>query len=114
MQLTNIKAGQEWNEERFTKRMLFANGDSSCAFVLNFQQGQELPAHRHPGSDVYLLALQGNGTCEVDGQSQPFAQGDVLYCNGEEKLRLANDGDEPFSVYVVLSQVPDPAYAKNV
>lgn len=50
-----------------------------------------LPTHKHPGSYVFLLVLEG-----------------------EEQFAFANTGNNPTSLYVVLNKVPDPRYAQNV
>lgn len=103
----------ELNEERFTKRVIFKKGEST-AFVLNFNPGQQLPPHKHPGTEVYLLVLSGKGTFIIDGTEQDVQENDVIHCAGEETLAFNNSGNEPVSLYVILSKVPSPEYAKDI
>jgi quercetin dioxygenase-like cupin family protein len=103
----------QYQEERFTKRVLFQKGDS-VLFVLNFLPGQQLPTHKHPGSDVYILALEGNGTLTVDGQDHSLVKGEVIHIGGEEAFAYRNSRDLPASLHVVLCKVPSPAYAQNL
>ncbi len=42
-----------YNEEKFTKRVIFKEGESTV-FVLNFSKNQALPAHKHPGTNVFI------------------------------------------------------------
>jgi quercetin dioxygenase-like cupin family protein len=104
---------REFNEERFTKRVIYQNGDS-VVFVLHFLPGQELPTHKHPGTDVYLLALEGTGTMIVDGNETVVQQSDVVHISGGEAFAYKNTGEEPSSLYVTLVKLPSPEYARNV
>jgi quercetin dioxygenase-like cupin family protein len=103
----------EYNEERLTKRVIFKEGGSTV-FMLNFMPNQELPAHKHPGSNVYLLVLSGEGTFTIDEQEIKVKKDDVIVCNGEENLSFVNDGSENVSLYVTLTKIPDERYAQDV
>ncbi|WP_017754171.1 cupin domain-containing protein [Calidifontibacillus oryziterrae] len=103
---------QEFNNEKFTKRIIFKEGESTV-FVLNFEPGQKLPAHKHPGTNVYLLVLQGEGTLTIDGNEVPIVKDDVVLCGGEEEFAFAN-GSSNTSLYVMLNKIPDDRYAQNI
>lgn len=103
----------EYNEERLTKRVIFKEGGSTV-FVLNFMPNQQLPAHKHPGSNVYLLVLAGEGTFTIDEQEVKVKKNDCLVCNGEETLSFVNDGSENVSLYVTLTKIPEERYAEDV
>ncbi|MEH7225478.1 cupin domain-containing protein [Bacillus sp. JJ1566] len=103
----------EYNEERLTKRVIFKEGGSTV-FVLNFMPNQILPAHKHPGSNVYLHVLTGAGTFTVDEQEVKVKKNDCLVINGEETLSFVNDGSENVSLYVTLTKIPDERYAQDV
>lgn len=112
MQMQSVKAYQEYNQEKFTKRVIFNNGDST-AFVLNFMPGQKLPAHKHPGAEVYLFVLNGQGTIIIDGKETEVKESDLVHTSDDEELAFSNSGSEPVSLYVVLSKLPNQDYAKN-
>ncbi|GLB59488.1 hypothetical protein NCCP133_16210 [Cytobacillus sp. NCCP-133] len=103
----------EYNEKQFTKRILFNKGESTV-FVLNFMPGQELPAHKHSGTDVYLLVLQGKGTLFINGDPSEVTAKDVIHASGEEEFAFQNNGDEPASLYVMLSKIPNERYAQDI
>ncbi|WML51377.1 cupin domain-containing protein [Neobacillus sp. PS3-12] len=113
MQMQSVKAYQEYNEEKFTKRVIFNNGEST-AFVLNFMPGQKLPAHKHPGAEVYLFVLNGNGTIIIDGKETEVTASDLTHTSDKEELAFTNSGSEPVSLYVVISKVPNQEYAKDI
>ena len=113
MEKQSIKAYQEYNDERFTKRIIYKKGEST-AFVLNFMPGQQLPPHKHPGTEVYLHVLCGNGTFIIDGQETSAAKADLIHVGGEEELAFTNNGQEPVSLFVVLSKVPSDRYVQNI
>ncbi|WP_053365363.1 cupin domain-containing protein [Bacillus sp. FJAT-27245] len=102
----------EYSDDKLTKRVIFKKGDST-AFVLNFAPGQQLPPHRHPGTEVFLLVVCGSGAFMIDGRELQVAANDAVHCSGEEMLAFSNSGSEPASLYVVLTKVPSPEYAKD-
>ncbi|RDU35252.1 cupin domain-containing protein [Neobacillus piezotolerans] len=103
----------EYSSEKFTKRVIFKKGEST-AFVLNFTPGQQLPPHKHPGTEVFLLVKGGSGTFTIDGVEHEAVANDVVHCGGEEMFAFKNSGSEPVSLYVVLTKVPSPEYAKDI
>ncbi|WP_335871850.1 cupin domain-containing protein [Bacillus sp. 2205SS5-2] len=103
----------EFSKERFTKRILFKEGESTV-FVLNFAPTQALPKHKHPGTNVYLLVLDGEGTFTIDGKDVKAKKHDVIVCHGDEELAFVNDGEQQTSLYVMLSKIPDERYAQDI
>lgn len=104
---------QEFSEERFTKRIVFKKGDSTV-FLLNFLPDQELPPHAHPGSEVFIQLLQGEGTFTVDGKDTVVKQNEVIHCHDQEKMAFKNTGAEPVSLYVMLSKIPEERFAQDI
>lgn len=113
MDKISIKTYQEFNEERFTKRVIYKKGETT-AFVLNFLPGQQLPTHKHPGTEVYLYVVTGSGTFIIDNTEVVVSEQDLVHASGEEELAFNNSGTEPVSLYVVLSKVPSEKYAQNI
>ncbi|MGG6311016.1 cupin domain-containing protein [Paenibacillus macerans] len=113
MEKLALTALQDYQADKFTKRIAFKKGES-VVFVLNFMPGQELPPHTHPNTDVFILALEGAGAVTVDGETSPLSKGEVLHLSGEEAFSYRNSGSEPASLYVVLTKVPSPEYAQNI
>ncbi|NRD78253.1 cupin domain-containing protein [Bacillus sp. BRMEA1] len=112
MEKTSVKDYLEYNEEKFTKRIIYKKGDTT-AFVLNFLPGQTLPAHRHPNSEVYLYVLTGSGTIITDGAETAVAESDLIHVSSEEEMSFKNSGGEPVSLYVVLSKISNETNTKN-
>lgn len=113
MDKNSVKSYMEYSEDRFTKRVIFKKGETT-AFVLNFLPGQELPAHRHPGTEVYLYVVTGSGTIITDGIEAEVSEADLIHVGSEEEMSFKNSGSEPVSLYVVLSKIPSENYAKNI
>jgi quercetin dioxygenase-like cupin family protein len=113
MEKLSLKDYQEFSEERFTKRIVFKKGESTV-FLLNFMPGQELPKHTHPGTEVYILTMQGEGTFTIDGAEVISAASDTVHITGTEELAYKNTGSEPVTLYVMLNKIPDERFAQNI
>ncbi|WP_077211001.1 cupin domain-containing protein [Bacillus dakarensis] len=113
MKKTNLQEYIEYSEERFTKRIVFKEGESTV-FVLNFKPQQSLPAHKHPGTNVYLLVVEGAGTFKIDGKEVKASKNDVILADGDEEFAFVNDSNENTSVYVMLNKIPNENYAQNI
>ncbi|MFK9094107.1 cupin domain-containing protein [Bacillus salipaludis] len=113
MEKNSVKAYMEYNEDKFTKRVIYKKGETT-AFILNFLPGQQLPTHKHPGTEVYLYVVTGNGTIMIDGTESEVAEADLIHVNSEEEMAFKNSGNQPLSLYVVLSKIPGEQYAKNI
>ena len=113
MEIQSIIDKKEYSETNFTKRIIFKKGESTV-FMLNFTPGQKLPSHKHPGTEVYLLVLNGSGQFTIDGKDLPVTDNDVVHCSADEELAFENTGNHPVSLYVMLNKIPDDRYAQNI
>ena len=113
MEKKSLQEVREFGADKLTKRILFQKGES-VAFVLGFAPGQSLPPHKHPGSAVFLLVVEGAGAITVDGVRTEVAKDDAICVDGEEQFAFENTGKEPARLYVVLSKIPDARYAQDV
>ena len=113
MKKQNVNEYIEYSEDKFTKRIIFKDDDST-SFVLNFMPGQKLPAHKHPGATVYLMVIQGDGEFTIDGEKHSVSKDDVLLSQGKEEMAFENTGTSNTSLYVQLVKIPDERYAKNI
>ncbi|AZK46364.1 cupin domain-containing protein [Paenibacillus lentus] len=112
MEKRHLNEYQEYQENKFTKRIVFKE-EENVIFVLNFAPGAELPTHKHPGANVYILVLEGAGEVICDGQSSSVTKGDILHITGDEEFSYRG-GEANSSLYVVLTKTPNENYAKNV
>lgn len=83
MEQKHLSDFQEFSESNFTKRVIYKKGES-VVFVLNFMLGQELPLHKHPGTQVFLSVLEGSGTMNTDGKETLINKDDLIHVEGEE------------------------------
>lgn len=113
MKIEKLSEKIVYNEEKFTKRVLF-NENRVLNFVLNFKPGQGVPPHNHEQSDLIVQVLVGDGELGVDGNLHKIAQGDVIHCKGTEVFSLKNTGDKDMSCFVILAPNPSAIYSKEV
>ena len=113
MQKQSLNNFQEVKDNKFTKRVIYKN-EGNTAFTLNFLPGQQLPAHTHPGADLYITVMKGKGVLTTDGQETSIATNDIVHCKGTEELSFLNNGDDAASLLVVLHNTPGDEYAQDV
>lgn len=111
MEKKSIAEHQEFIAEKFTKRVMFKDGNQ-VVFVLNFEPGAALPAHNHPGATVTILGLEGSGVIRGGSEEAALAVGDVARLTGEEVLSYR--ADTRSSLYVTITNLPDERFAKDV
>ncbi|WP_413302470.1 cupin domain-containing protein [Bacillus sp. 1P10SD] len=58
--------------------MIYKKGETT-AFVLNFLPGQQLPIHKHPGTEVYIFVVTGTGTIVIDGKDSEVTVADLIH-----------------------------------
>lgn len=113
MKISNVTQFQEYKEAAFTKRIVHKEADN-VIFVLNFTPNAELPTHNHPGANVYLLVLEGNGMVTVNGEETAVAQGDIIHITGDEQFSYRGGAEGNSSLHVVLTKTPSEKYAQNI
>lgn len=112
MEKHHLNEYQEYQDSKFTKRIVFKE-EENVIFILNFAPGAELPTHKHPGANVYILVLEGAGEVTCNGQPSTVSKGDILHITGDEDFSYCG-GEVNSSLYVVLTKTPNENYAKNV
>lgn len=106
MEKRSIKEAMEFNEDRFSKVDVFKTKNSTL-FMLNFLPNQQMPAHNHPGYELYLHVTKGSGTFTIDGNDAEVEKDDVVHVAGDEQLSFRNTGENPVSIYVTMSRVKE-------
>jgi len=102
--LVSIDKYKQFDEERFTKIDMIKH-PQSVAFMLNFLPMQHMKPHGHPGKELYLLVVDGEGTFIIDGEEKEVSVGDVLYCTPEEQIGFTNTSEERVSIYVTMTKI---------
>lgn len=90
-----------FNEDRFTKNDLFKK-KSETVFVLNLKPGQELPPHKHPKRNLYIIGFEGEGTFNIDGDDYSCKTGDVFSISPEEDFGVKNESNGDFRAYACM------------
>lgn len=70
--------------------------------LLGLATGQTLPPHRHPGYELQILVVEGEGRFFLQGEARAVKAAAVLSCGGDEDFGVQNDGANPLYVLVVL------------
>ncbi|CAM3868829.1 cupin domain-containing protein [Alkalicoccus chagannorensis] len=113
MKIKSLRDYAAFSEKTFKKQVLSKN-EETVVFRLNFLPGQVLPQHNHPGARVYLLVLEGTGMMQLDEQQQQLTEDDVVDFDGNALFGFTNTGTGKASLYVVLTKMPEQAYAEEI
>ena len=66
------------------------------------------PLHGHRDTEEILLVLQGEGEAWIDGETAPFAVGDVVLFPTNSKHMVRNTGSEPLIGAAIFSPPTTP------
>lgn len=112
MEKLPIIVAKKFRDRGFSKVNIYRNR-SNTVFLLNFNPGQQMPAHYHPGCELFMHVLNGNGTFTIDGKSIEATKDDVVHVLGTEKLGFTNTSDGQVSVYVTLCTVDAQEFVES-
>src|SRR5699024_3527388 len=93
----------QYNDDRFMKNDIIKTKNSS-AFLLNFLPNQHMKPHNHPDRELYLYVLEGNGTLFVDDKEITIKNGDVIFCEPDEKIGFTNTGQGNVTIYATMTK----------
>lgn len=106
MEIESIATAQQFDEKRFTKINMIRTRHS-MAFMLNFLPDQEMRPHNHPDRELYLHVLKGSGVLSIDDKEINIKEGDVIFCEAEEKIGFVNTSGEKVSIYATMSKIKE-------
>ena len=106
MEIKTVVEARQFNEERFTKIDMIKTR-RSVAFMLNFLPGQDMRPHTHPDRELYLHVLEGSGMLSIDGKELEVNEGDVIYCEADEKIGFVNTSEDKVSIYVTMTKMDE-------
>lgn len=105
MNFRNVEGSIVFNDNQFTKRILF-NDDEVLSFVLNFKSGQTLSTHKHENSAVSFIVLQGKGEVQVNDEVQRIQKGSVVLAKGKDEFGIPKV-EEDLSIFVTVTPKPN-------
>lgn len=113
MDIKNISDSITFNDQNFTKRILFAD-KQTLSFALNLKAGQALPTHKHENSTVVINVLSGSGEIKINNEVEKIEKGTVAMAKGEDDFAIPNV-TEDMSIFVTISPNPSNVlYAKEI
>ena len=69
-----------------------------------FLKGSCIPAHSHPGCDVFFTLVKGNMNIRIAGEEYCLTPGAVLRFNGENTIEGSALEDSEVFIYLVKEQ----------
>lgn len=98
--------GTEFPAGRRTRVLLGENGaidgEHFCQGFVVIYPGGYIPEHEHVTVESYTI-LKGTGVMTVDGESQPVAEGDLVYMESGKPHSLRNTGDTDMHMMFVYA-----------
>lgn len=90
----------------------FIDGSQSNVRVIKLSPGHALPPHRHGSSDLMLFVVEGEGVLQTENGTVAFAAGSLAYLQGDEELRVSNQGQVGLTMLAFLAP-PFPPRSKT-
>ena len=113
MNYRNVESSMIFNDNQFTKRILFED-DEVLSFVLNFKPGQVLQTHQHENSAVTFIVIQGKGEVQVGDEIQKIQKGSAVLAKGKEQFGIPRV-EEDLSLFVTITPKPNNTkYAQEI
>ena len=78
------------------------NGDYFCQGYVVIYPGGSIPAHDHVTVESYTV-LKGRGEVTVGEETQPIAEGEMVYIESGKKHGLRNTGDSDMHMMFVYA-----------
>lgn len=105
IQIMNVE-GTEFPAGRRTRVLLGENGEINgehfCQGYVVIYPGGSIPEHEHVTVESYTI-LKGSGIMTVDGESQPIAEGELVYMESGKTHGLRNTGDTDMHMMFVYA-----------
>ncbi|WP_019229852.1 cupin domain-containing protein [Sedimentibacter sp. B4] len=105
MNYRNTESSIVFNDNQFTKRIIFEDEDV-LSFVLNLKPGQSLPTHQHENSALTFIVIQGKGEVQVGEEVQKIQKGSAVLAKGKESFGIPSV-EEDLSIFVTLTPKPN-------
>ncbi|HYE81907.1 MAG TPA: cupin domain-containing protein [Clostridia bacterium] len=113
MEIKNVNDSIVFNDNTFTKRVLFAT-DDVLSFVLNMKRGHVLPVHKHENTSLVMIVLSGSGEIQINNEVERLTKGSVVYAKGEDDFSIPSVSED-MTIYVTISPNPtNRLYSKEI
>lgn len=92
--------------ERF--REVISTGDHLQVVVMTLQPGEEIGVETHPGTDQWLLLVDGQATVTLDGEEVSAAGGEQVLVAAGTRHNVVATGAQPLRLITVYSPPEHP------
>jgi mannose-6-phosphate isomerase-like protein (cupin superfamily) len=89
-------------------RRVLATARHAQLVIMTIPPGGEIGAEVHQGIDQILIAVDGSGRSEIEGEPAPFTAGDVVVVPEGTRHNIVNTGDIPLRVVTVYGPPDHP------
>jgi len=100
MHLHNVN--QQALDNNFFRHVL-ATGDQTQVVIMSIDPGTDIGSEVHPDNDQVLYLVSGQGKVVLNGNEQPFAQGDLVLVPAGTEHNFITEGDEPMKIITTYS-----------
>lgn len=108
MKIITLADGPDYNPERFVAEEVLACAQANVRLI-RLSPGQALPPHKHAPSDLMLYAVEGEGILASPDGSIRFGAGSLAHFDGQDELRISNEGTTGLTLLAFLAPPFPPA-----
>jgi len=77
-------------------------GDFGRVIHISFEAGQQVPAHKHPNSDVIVQVLAGELEHTMNTTTTLLSEKQIVHFSGDNEVGLRNPSDVPAEILVTM------------
>lgn len=103
-----IKDIKDKAKENTFFRHVLETGDWAQVVLMSIPAGGEIGEEVHEATDQVLYLVEGNGKAVIDGDEQPFDEGDLILVKEGTKHNFINTGDEDLKIITIYSPPHHP------
>ncbi len=107
MQAVEVKAVEQFSDEKFQKVGLFESPRMFCD-IYCFEPGQSQALHSHADNDKIYYVIEGSGTFTVGAESRQLTAGWAVLSTPGEDHGVHNDSEARLVVLVFMAPHPHP------
>jgi len=84
-------------------RRVIETGDHEQVVVMTIPVGEDIGEEVHEATDQVLIFVDGRGEAQLDGESRPVDEGDLVFVRAGTRHNFINRGERPLRLITIYA-----------